>query len=286
MVIRWFHIVANSFLRFWKCTLFAADVFRASTLYITSRVTFNNLRGSEMSDSCSERATLLSRGGTTIQDSVDEAMKVRDESRILTGAFGWHCLALLGRTASGELSQDECLRTIRKVFGLGYVAKKEKNDLHLQDIASSDSIGYLNDEFDNDQMEFCLRLSLVMEEDMLRNEPSVFLSRHRVAEDILKALSQTLMEINIVTDEFLSKHRISKDIQGEFASKCASAYVLGYVAAKHPKRFETVISFTENQGFPLPPPPPPAATCPSCAGQLAYIQQYQRFYCYKCKKYA
>ncbi len=27
------------------------------------------------------------------------------------------------------------------------------------------------------------------------------------------------------------------------------------------------------------------ATCPTCGGQLSYIQQYQRWYCYKCQKY-
>jgi len=27
------------------------------------------------------------------------------------------------------------------------------------------------------------------------------------------------------------------------------------------------------------------ATCPTCRGQLSYIQQYQRWYCYKCQKY-
>ena len=26
-------------------------------------------------------------------------------------------------------------------------------------------------------------------------------------------------------------------------------------------------------------------TCPTCKGQLSYIQQYQRWYCYKCQKY-
>jgi len=25
--------------------------------------------------------------------------------------------------------------------------------------------------------------------------------------------------------------------------------------------------------------------CPTCKGPLSYIQQYQRWYCYKCKKY-
>ena len=27
-------------------------------------------------------------------------------------------------------------------------------------------------------------------------------------------------------------------------------------------------------------------TCQTCGGPLSYIQQYQRWYCYKCKKYA
>ena len=26
-------------------------------------------------------------------------------------------------------------------------------------------------------------------------------------------------------------------------------------------------------------------TCPTCKGPLSYIQQYQRWYCYKCQKY-
>ncbi len=40
--------------------------------------------------------------------------------------------------------------------------------------------------------------------------------------------------------------------------------------------------------LPPPPPPPPipaTPTCPSCGGSLSYIQQYQRWYCYKEQKY-
>jgi hypothetical protein len=38
----------------------------------------------------------------------------------------------------------------------------------------------------------------------------------------------------------------------------------------------------------MPPPPPNfvTPTCPICGGPLSYIQQYQRWYCYKDKKYA
>lgn len=30
----------------------------------------------------------------------------------------------------------------------------------------------------------------------------------------------------------------------------------------------------------------PQQMCPTCRGPLTYIPQYQRWYCYKCKKYA
>jgi hypothetical protein len=173
-----------------------------------------------------------------IEDIVDEAMKVRDGSRILKGAFAWNVMVLLGMAADGKVSQDDYLEVIRRAFALGYIAVKRRDDIRFQDSVSGDKIGSLNDEFDNEQMEFCFRMSLVFEEDVLRNEPSDFLSKHRFAEDILKVLSQELHGINIVTDDFLSTRTIAKDIQGEFASKCASAFVLGYVAAKHPKRFK------------------------------------------------
>jgi len=39
---------------------------------------------------------------------------------------------------------------------------------------------------------------------------------------------------------------------------------------------------------PTPPPPPSAAVaqkCPACGQPLTFIQQYNRWYCYNCKKY-
>jgi MFS family permease len=42
-----------------------------------------------------------------------------------------------------------------------------------------------------------------------------------------------------------------------------------------------------QRGVAAPPPPPPevASMCPSCGSPLRYIQQYQRWYCDKEKKY-
>ncbi len=49
-------------------------------------------------------------------------------------------------------------------------------------------------------------------------------------------------------------------------------------------------SFQAQPAVAYPPPPPPPAPstppCPSCGSPLTYIPQYQRWYCYKEKKYA
>jgi hypothetical protein len=49
----------------------------------------------------------------------------------------------------------------------------------------------------------------------------------------------------------------------------------------------SILKFQFQTGAPTPPPPPPSTgmTCPTCGGPLRYIQQYQRWYCDKEKKY-
>lgn len=42
---------------------------------------------------------------------------------------------------------------------------------------------------------------------------------------------------------------------------------------------------TEVQPSQAGPQQAVAQVCPTCKGPLSYIQQYQRWYCYKCQKY-
>ncbi len=61
----------------------------------------------------------------------------------------------------------------------------------------------------------------------------------------------------------------------------------GYLSGMIENRAIPMPTFLRFQGAPPPPPPPPGAqVCPTCGGPLTYIEQYQRWYCYKCKKYA
>jgi len=61
----------------------------------------------------------------------------------------------------------------------------------------------------------------------------------------------------------------------------------GYLSGMLENRPIPMPTFLKFQGAPPPPPPPPGAqVCPTCGGPLTYIEQYQRWYCYKCKKYA
>jgi len=65
----------------------------------------------------------------------------------------------------------------------------------------------------------------------------------------------------------------------------------GYLSGmleKRPFAMPSMFNLSRIQrGAAAPPPPPPGAamTCPSCGGPLRYIQQYQRWYCDKEKKY-
>jgi hypothetical protein len=69
----------------------------------------------------------------------------------------------------------------------------------------------------------------------------------------------------------------------------------GYIAGMLESRQIPMPPFLKFQGMmgpsaPPPPPPPPGAsgaqaTCPICGGPLTFIPQYQRWYCYKDKKY-
>ncbi len=57
-----------------------------------------------------------------------------------------------------------------------------------------------------------------------------------------------------------------------------------------PQPTATPAPSTPAPSIPSPEPPPPREEapepkCPNCGGKASYIKQYDRFYCYTCKKY-
>lgn len=46
-----------------------------------------------------------------------------------------------------------------------------------------------------------------------------------------------------------------------------------------------VILKPASKQAPTQPEAEPQHICPTCKGPLSYVQQYQRWYCYKCQKY-
>ncbi len=61
--------------------------------------------------------------------------------------------------------------------------------------------------------------------------------------------------------------------------QAAGDFVLLKPAAAQPQPFVTQLGGQPQQAQTQQP------TCPTCGGPLTYIQQYQRWYCYKDKKY-
>ena len=173
--------------------------------------------------SSEELAILLQQGQTLTDDVMDEAMEVRDRSRLLTCAFLGKVIILTGRAKTDNISKSDYIRLISSGFALGHIAVKGHYDVKLLD-EYEPKIGDLNDELNNDEIEYSLKLCNVIERDNLNNEPNEFLSKHRIAENILKAISQILMKTDVITEDVVS-------------GKLCGGFVLGYTAAKYPERF-------------------------------------------------
>jgi hypothetical protein len=96
---------------------------------------------------------------------------------------------------------------------------------------------------------------------------------------------------------FVALAAVSGDTAGSVMTGWALSFVFGlifypiggYVSGMLESRaipMPAILKFEGIAGAPPPPPPPGAETCPTCGGPLTYIEQYQRWYCYKCKKYS
>jgi len=74
-------------------------------------------------------------------------------------------------------------------------------------------------------------------------------------------------------------------IGGVLTSISILAFIIGYSKESAKEVISEGIRTWKEKETPPPPPPPGTQVCPTCGGPLTYIEQYQRWYCYKCKKY-
>jgi hypothetical protein len=58
------------------------------------------------------------------------------------------------------------------------------------------------------------------------------------------------------------------------------------VLERRPFAMPSFFNLSQIRRQPPPPPGPPAQTCPTCGRPMTFIQQYNRWYCPNCKKYA
>jgi hypothetical protein len=62
-------------------------------------------------------------------------------------------------------------------------------------------------------------------------------------------------------------------------------YLGGFIERK-PFAMPTIFNLSRVSQAPPPPPPANAQMCPSCGQPMTFVQQYNRWYCQNCKKYA
>jgi hypothetical protein len=117
-------------------------------------------------------------------------------------------------------------------------------------------------------------------------------------EGLAAGIMASLANLFITLFVFVAMAVSASEIAGQIMGAWGLTFVLwgfifyplgGYVSGmseSKPIPMPPILKFQMGAGAAPPPPPPPgAATCPICGGQLTFIEQYQRWYCYKCKKY-
>ena len=187
--------------------------------------------------SSEELAILLQHGQEITDDVSDEAMEIRVKSRLLTCVFAGRMIILTEIVKKDDTPENEYFRQFHSCFALGFIAAKEHNVVKLLDRDDPD-IGDLNDDFNSEEFEHCLKICNTIErdEDGLENEPDEFLSRYKIAVDILKAISQMTM---------FQRDDITKEVAN---GKLGASFVLGYTAAKYPERFKDLEGGETEEG--------------------------------------
>ena len=73
----------------------------------------------------------------------------------------------------------------------------------------------------------------------------------------------------------------------EWVNAINSAVAAARSGQTTPSNYSQATQPQQANYVPTPPPPPPSAApiCPFCGGSLTYIQQYQRWYCYRDQRY-
>ena len=172
-------------------------------------------------------AIILQHGQEITDDVSDEAMEIRVKSRLLTCVFAGRMIILTEIAKKDDTPESEYFGQFRSCFALGFIAAKEHNVVKLLDMDDPD-IGNINDDFNSEEFEYCLKLCNTIErdEDGLANEPDEFLSKYIIAVDILKAISQMAR---------FQRDDITKEVAN---GKLGASFVLGYTAAKYPERFK------------------------------------------------
>lgn len=158
----------------------------------------------------------------------DKALKIRNNSRILNGAFVFHCLTLKGAIICDEASENVYFEAINRCFTLGYISVKNYSVIRGLDVYDNKISGLsLNDEWTVEEYLWCARLADGSVTEKNKKDIEMFFNKYGIIEDFLKALIQQIMILP------------NKDITDEMiASKLASCYVGGYAAAECPKMFK------------------------------------------------
>lgn len=212
---------------------------KVGEIYLFDDGTFTDALEEEHKGECISEgfSTLFQLGKMLIDAVTDEAMEVRDESRLLTGAFLYNSLLPFISVKEKEISIEESYEWTHKIFELGYIAKKEHGFVKQYETYRDEEIGASGEDWEDEQLLMCAKLALGLV-DVRRKETDRFLSKYNKITLIINALSKEVYKVLI---DWAKTDVPASVVQNKVAGKLAASFVLGYAAAKYPKRFQELL---------------------------------------------
>jgi len=158
----------------------------------------------------------------------------------------------------------------------GIIRLKIKSEFHPLEL-TEEMINYIANEFQDNIREIEGVLKKVRAYVELRNEP--------VSMEMLNSVISELKgeEAAVLTEEKKPEPKPAEQ-------KATTPPIQPAPSSQTPPSPQPAPSPKQKATVPPPPddmpPPPPEVQCPYCGGELSYIETYDRWYCYNCKRYA
>jgi hypothetical protein len=165
----------------------------------------------------------------TLDRAFEDATALRDRSHLLVGAYQAIAGVLFGLAKQEKLTAEICRNFAKHAFKLGWIAVKGSRQ--VKDIAENFALGITSrpdreGHYTNEQLADCLKVALVIADDLLQHDSDRFLNDNGLALEMMNVATATLMRVGT----FSAK---------QIGDALGVPFMAGYLSAKRPDLLQT-----------------------------------------------